>query len=99
MLRAIKFWWQRRIRGWDDRDTWSLDVSIAQFILPRLKRLREISNGYPEELTEESWDMILDQMIESFEIVCDDEWYMFPDIEKFQKGFKLFTKYYCNLWW
>ena len=47
--RAIKHWWQRRTRGWDDSDTYSLDITIAKFALPRFKRLREIQKERHEE--------------------------------------------------
>lgn len=45
--RAIKFWWQRRTRGWDDSDTWSLDITIAQFALPRFRRYMEVNKAIP----------------------------------------------------
>jgi len=41
---------QRLTRGWDDSDTWSLDVSVAKFLLPRLKRYRELRQGVPADL-------------------------------------------------
>lgn len=48
LLRArwLKFWWQRRTRGWDDSETWNLDAEIARFALPRLRRFRELPRGY-----------------------------------------------------
>lgn len=47
--RAITFWWQRRTRGFDDSDLWSLDYTILRFTLPRLKALREMVHGFPGE--------------------------------------------------
>jgi hypothetical protein len=44
--RWLKFWWQRRTRGWDDSVTWNLDTTIARFALPRLRRFRELPHGY-----------------------------------------------------
>lgn len=39
---------QRRIRGFDDSDLWSLDHTILKFTLPRLQRFREIERaGWP----------------------------------------------------
>ncbi len=85
ILRAIRFWWQRRTRGWDDSDVWSLDVTIAKFILPRLRRLKELNDAYPaslndsEQFDEESdercmgeWHEKLDKMIESFEMASSN---------------------------
>lgn len=40
--RFWKFLRQRITRGWDDSETWSLDSKITEFILPRLKRFKEI---------------------------------------------------------
>ena len=50
------YWWfrnsPRRIhqyfyRGFSDRQLWSLDCTIAKFVAPRLKRLKEIQHGHP----------------------------------------------------
>lgn len=39
---------QRRIRGFDDSELWSLDYTILKFILPRLKRYRASNRiGWP----------------------------------------------------
>ncbi len=39
---------QRRIRGFDDSELWSLDDTILRFILPRLKRFRATDRaGWP----------------------------------------------------
>lgn len=43
--RFWKFLWQRWTRGFDDSETWSLDSTISYFILPRLKRFKEIYNN------------------------------------------------------
>lgn len=40
--RPLVYWVQRRYRGWDDSDTWSLDCTMARLMLPRLQRLRKI---------------------------------------------------------
>ena len=99
----IKWWWQRRIRGWDDRDCWSLDVTIAKFIVPRLKHLRDNKMGYPCDLSSEiEWNLILDQMIEAFELAQEDSYFCPENYQqqqdKLDKGLQLFAKYYQNLW-
>jgi hypothetical protein len=43
----LVWFWQRRTRGWDDTELWSLDHTIAKFMVPRLKRLKEVKMGYP----------------------------------------------------
>lgn len=102
--RSCRHWWQRRIRGWDDSETWSLDYSLGKLILPRLKRFRELNNGYPDKLSEHSWDACIDKMIYAFELISDEEfqWNSPPNDPRWkdvEEGLTLFTKYYHNLWW
>lgn len=88
---------QRLERGFDDTETWNLDSTIAAFIVPRLKRFKEINTGYPPELTEEQWDEILDKMIKFFEFASDDSKFLEENI--YEEGFDLFHKYFHSLWW
>ena len=89
--RSIRFWWQRRTRGWDDSETWSLEHSLAKLIAPRLKRFKELNNGVPGYLcpgggsttnygnkidkAAAKWDAMLDDMIFAFEFVADEDKY------------------------
>lgn len=100
--RFWRYWWQRRTRGWDDTETWNLDHTIAKFIVPRLRKLKELNNGYPPTLTPQEWDEILDSMIWTFSQVIEDGiyWsYSEDDWKKFQNGLDNFSKYYRDLWW
>lgn len=109
--RNIRFFVQRKIRGWDDSDTWSLDYQIAKFALPRLKRFKDISPIVPNNLTEEKWNEILDSMIFflQYHAYCDE-----PDkqtqmrescknneefFNRLNRGSKLFGRYFGALWW
>jgi len=109
----IKWWWQRRRRGFDDSELWNLDHTIAKFILPRLKRFKEICHGYPSELHvdgdgkigEKRWDEILDKMIISFEAVINMDETILEGKEAYEaankhhkEGMKLFCEYFGNLW-
>jgi len=40
--RPVRFWWQRRTRGFDESELWSLDCAVIEFVYPRLKALREL---------------------------------------------------------
>jgi len=104
--RAIKHLWQKIYRGWSDEDTWDLQYTIAKFALPRLKRHKQLINGYPAGLTEQEWYEILDKIIWSFEFLLSDENIeIYPTrsikelFEKEDEGFRLFGEYYCDLWW
>jgi hypothetical protein len=148
----------------DRWDTWSMDHTLANIILPMLKQLRDSKHGAPyvddEDVPRElrsiyalpkeeydvdgnhfkRWDWVLDEMIFAFECKNDDSWQeafssgvsdhksvacewdengkpkMFRldegpnhtykcDYEgmkvvedRIQNGFRLFGKYYQNLW-
>jgi len=99
--RYIRYWFQRRIRGWDDSDCWSLDHTIGKFVLPRLKRYKEITNGYPAIFNDiEDWHNILDKMIAGFELISNDEFYLLSnENEKIvEEALDLFRQYYRGLW-
>jgi len=109
-LLSKRFWlfvWQRRLRGWDDSDTWSLDWTVAKFILPRLKRFKELNDGHPNGFTEKSWDETIDKMIFAMEAVALGTWEFHGDNadenriywDEVQEGLDLFGKYFMGLWW
>lgn len=89
-----KYKQQRIERGFDDSETWSLDTTIIKFILPRLKRFKEIPCGYPSYLnSEEEWDKILQTMIdwmEHYDVIMDDS--------EYKEGRDNFFEYFSALW-
>jgi hypothetical protein len=96
---------QRLERGFDDTETWNLDYTIASFILPRLKRFKQVANCYPGNMTLEEWEDILDKMIDAFEFKVkedDESWTLEEEkavSDRVQEGLDLFAKYYFCLWW
>ena len=135
-------WYDRRpaqrINVHIDRwDTWSMDHTLANIVLPMLVQLKRTKHGapntdnadVPKELrmskkdtaqfakdgsTDDKffkrWDWILDEMIWAFNQKCRDDWMQDYDYnkwdsegvkahqERMSNGFKLFGKYYENLW-
>lgn len=71
--RRLLYLWQRLTRGFDDSITWDLRYELARWLLPRLKRFKEIHHGYPSELTEEAWENILKKMILALEFEANEE--------------------------
>jgi len=70
----------------DRYDVWSMDITLALIILPMLKQLKATKHGYPSNLTEKKWEIILDKMIWSFEQVVlfyeDSQfWIVKPEID------------------
>jgi len=57
-----------------DYDVWNMDQTLAHIIVPMLKKLKDQTHSYPSDLTEESWDDMLDEMIWAFEQKLDDSW-------------------------
>lgn len=92
---------QRKKYGFDARETWSLDGTLATYIYPRLCMFRDIASGYPRGETEESWLKKLDEMIFAFRVALthwnvdytDEEW------ERARQGRLLFAEWYHDLWW
>lgn len=71
MRRARKKWLKKHNKYVNPREVWSLDVTFAEFAIPRLKMLKATTHGYPgrgEMDTPEKWDAALDKMIKAFEL-------------------------------
>ena len=39
--RDIKYWFQRRIRGWSDDETWNLDYEFIKWVNSRFKKYKD----------------------------------------------------------
>ena len=68
-----------------------LNFTILEFVLPKLKKFREITTSYPvtfEYISMETWLEILDNMIEEIETSIKDEEVNVP----------LFLKHFNHLW-
>lgn len=80
--RQRKKWLKQHRLYVNPKETWSLDVNLAKYIIPRLKKFKELNNGYPgisEMDTLEKWDEALDKMIQAFEYVIDLDEYWLDD--------------------
>ena len=112
--RQFKFFKQRIRCGFSDDELWGLELTIAEFCLPRLIRFKEIKCSYPGDgISEIDWDEILDKIIYSFEEIIRESDPFYDQeveinkeylekrkikIEKIQEGLDLFAKYFMNLW-
>ncbi len=99
---------QLKEHGFSDSETWSLYCSIAQFILPRLIRFREIADGHPMGLTQDEWNAILDEMIFAFDWVLNYEEPKYEGLadkeaerqwKRYEAGMQLFVRWFRDLWW
>lgn len=62
---------QKKNRSIKYKDIYSLDNTIARFVLPRLKFFKKNIIGYPPDITFEEWKDILNKMILAFELILD----------------------------
>lgn len=79
---AVKSWWQRRTKGYANSECWNLANSTSEWILPRLKYLRDNFCSVPPNLevsdtdkylTSEEWKDRLDKMIYAFEFILKED--------------------------
>lgn len=92
--RKEKFTQQLIEQGFHDGDTFDLWTHLVSLILPRLKRYRELAEGYI------IINFPLDDMISAFELLEQDKiGYSEEEIEMINKGLEAFGKHFRALWW
>jgi len=84
----------------DRDDLFNLDRTIAEWVLPKLIKFREVTPSYPGSCESlEEWRGILDKMISSFRIVVDSVALGSAEEDKeFDEGMRLFAEYFRALW-
>lgn len=93
---------QRKERGFDNSETWSLFDTIVRFSLPRLKVFAESASWtHPYGLGDKRWKKILDDIIIAFELIIRNDgsciWNK-KEEKQVEKGLDLFREYFFNLW-
>lgn len=103
--RKFKHIWQRKVRGFDDSETWDLGFTFAKWFAPRLRRFKEVTIAFPGNFNSmDEWQAVLQEMLEGFELMADEDVY-FPCPEdsesqkKIQRSLDLFHEYIYALWW
>ena len=101
--RFEKFTQHEKEHGWSPDELWSLDFSIAKYLVPRLKGFRDRVDG---ELTpgcfetNEEWVEVLNQMIAAFEIIQNEDIVEVDDQNDIvHNGLDLFREYFFCLWY
>ena len=79
-------------------ETWNLDFNIIQFLVPRLRLFKELS----QEIIEYDYT-IVDKILEGFELYLSvDDWEtgdMIKNMEKVDKSMKIFSEHWREFWW
>lgn len=74
-FRKIKWMWQRAKYGYCDKDLWSLEYTLGNYIASSVNELANRTHGYPYNITEEEWDNILRTIARDFYLATnEDEW-------------------------
>lgn len=96
MKKSDLFKKQRLERGWDDTETYALDVTFGQFMLPRMKRLYELKKEVV--LMSEGQKEAFEDMISALEIIASDE-ITIQNSPQVQRALFLFGAYFYKLGW
>ena len=84
------------------KDTYNLDMTIADFIIPRLELFKKVTDCYPSQFDSmEEWYEILEKMIAAFKVISCKTGIQRSEEDKLiiNEGLDLFRKYYNELWW
>jgi hypothetical protein len=78
--RSIVYFLQRIVFGFDDRETWNLDVSFYLWLYPRLERFTAVVNGYPNSYsTYEDWILELTRRTNQLKQIIESDEFEFTD--------------------
>ena len=110
----VKFPWQKLTRGFSDDEIWNLELTIANFILPRIKKYRENNIGTPVKLSldpralndadweelNKKWLEILDKIILALELTIKngEDIISKEEYEKMTEGYMLLGEWLPELW-
>ncbi len=109
----VKYFIQRGMRGYSDRDVWSWCNHHSEMMVGVLQSLRTHKHGYPADLTPGKWTRALNIMEQGFQAMIDEEndvtsykqlshkvhrKLVFKRRRKLMLGLKYFRTYYYNLW-
>ena len=111
--RNIKFWFQRRIRGWSDDETWNLDCEFIKWVNSRFKKYKEQTSEivdleyhkFKYKRKEYTQLQLIDRVIElTDEILTDKYWdLIYTDAERLGKikdeVLDIFKLIYGVMWW
>jgi hypothetical protein len=92
------------IQIFKDSEVSDLDITLANYILPRLKRFKVLNDMYPPSIGSfEEWNNTIDKMIWSFEQITYGGWsyeYKRDHVlkQRFELGMSLFAMHFVDLW-
>lgn len=110
--RPIKYWFQRRIRGWSDDECWNLDYHFIKWVNSRFKKYKEQAIKIVDlEFKKFTYKKkvytqleLIDKVIElTDEFIDGDYWDVditTTNLEKIKNEiFDIFKLIYWHMWW
>ncbi len=107
----IKYWVQRRTRGWSDDETWNLDYEFIKWVNSRFKKYKEKASkiicltyhNFTYKGKEYTQLELIDKVIEISNIVVnEDEWFSknFEELDPMKNEiFDIFKLIFWTMWW
>ena len=113
IIRNIKYWFQRRTRGWSDDETWDLNYEFILWCNSRFKKYREKAikivdlEYYKFEYKDNIYTQlqVIDRIIELTDYIINNDYYemMWSDVEHLEamknEIFDLFKMSFGAMWW
>lgn len=106
MKQKIKYWWQRRTRGWSDDETWCLDYTFILWLDSRLNKYVELAGkvidlgfhkiGYKGKVY--SVEILINKLLTVTEYL-KEHYNEEDDVEKMHEMLDLFTVLFPYLNW
>lgn len=111
--RDIKYWIQRRTRGWSDDETWNLDYEFIKWVNTRFKKYKELASKivnlefykFKYKRKEYTQLELIDKVIElTDELITNDYWNIdITTVDKMEKIkneiFDIFKIIFWTMWW
>jgi hypothetical protein len=85
-FRKIKWMFQRAKYGYCDKDLWSLDYTLGNYIASSVNELANRTHGYPFNTTENEWDDILRTIAKNFYLATNEEEWVNPYEDMLEYG-------------
>ncbi len=104
--REVKFAWQRAVRGYDDRASWSIDYWMAETLPPILRQLKKYAHGVPMQFLPDDIEISnyrvgigrsmfrqrLEELAQGFEEFKKHDGIPFENMEQYQRDYNLHLK-------
>lgn len=108
--RNIKYWFQRRTRGWSDDETWNLDYEFIKWINSRFKKYKEKTIGivdleyhtFTYKRKKYTQLELIDKVIELSDTLLANYWVYEDDFDRYRIANEIcdiFKLIFWTMWW